>query len=453
MKSPASTVLAILLAASTWLAASDAGAQGPRYTLFRLEPLETPAGLLDQIRALDMNNRGQVVGRAHNGHPAGDAWTSAAFLYAPGTGMQDLDPDGAYRSRAEAVNDRGQVFGRVGAPSYVRDGQTRLFLYREGEGYDFLKSNRQIRTTFVFRDMNNAGEIVGGVVDRDRHQYDPYLYSPGEGWIDLAALDPRLERRSVVATYVNDHGEIAFSDRRGSCGNPDWFVFDRRGALVALGLFCPDRYHALPAHVRRFSKTGQLLGSFIARRIEGEHATIARLHAQYYQRGKGKIDVHPQGFKASGSNLINDRGLIAGVLQEGRSRDTVFTFDERRQPKLRVELTPEDIRSFAGGDFSNVVLFDLNDKGEMIGYVNGADVWFHYSRETGPRNLRELFAEAGGFEDLMAVRRINNRGQILVLTALDGLSAPQPREWFQFDAPNRRDMITIVMSPVPDDGG
>lgn len=433
------------------LAATAADAQSRTYTLHLLEPLETPVGMLDQVRALDMNERGQVVGRVHNGDLTD--FKSAAFVFTPGAGMRDLDPDGSYLSRADAINDHGEIFGRSGTSSPNPRSQRMLFLFRPGEGYDFMGENRQIHQAFWFRDMNNAGEVVGGVFSKRRRSYVPYLYSPGEGWINLLPVDPRLAVGTFSrAELVNDHGEIVFVTDPEEL-ETRWYVLHRDDSFVDLGSFHRDAADFAPSHERRFSKTGEMVGVVAAERVVGPVSAFDRIHAVLYRPGRGKLDVHPRGFKASGGNWIGKRGLVGGTLQDGRSRDTVFTYDERRQPKLRVEITADDFRRLVGGEIRKVILFDMNDRGDFIGYVSTLpDVWFFYSRETGLLNLGEILAQSGG-EDLllMAARQLNNRGQILLL--VKPRDSFGPGSFFQFDLSNRRNTQTYLLSPVADESG
>ena len=73
-------------------------------------------GLTSSI-AFDINNARQVVGRAFSANqqispPTDPEYFSRAFLWAPGSGMQDLGDLSGGHSVAYAINDAGQVVGR-----------------------------------------------------------------------------------------------------------------------------------------------------------------------------------------------------------------------------------------------------------------------------------------------------------------------------------------------------
>ena len=75
-----------------------------------LGTLATGEGELSVIRAVEINHRGQVVGTAHPG-PGDGTPGFAAFRFTPGTGMENMDPEGGASSFGDRINRRGHVFG------------------------------------------------------------------------------------------------------------------------------------------------------------------------------------------------------------------------------------------------------------------------------------------------------------------------------------------------------
>lgn len=438
------TTCLVLLAA---LGAAVADAQRPRYVLHRLEPLETPVGVLDQVRALDLNDRGQIVGRAHNGG-FGGTFHSAAFLFTPGVGMKDLDPDGAYLSRALAVNDRGLVFGVVSGPfgPAGRVSQKDVFLYEPGEGFTFLGTNPRLRRQFSFSDLNNRGEVVGTLVARRRDRNLPYLYTPDQGWIDLRFAHPRLAQiESSQPHLLDDRGDVVLFTA-DALGDDEFlrqvYVLHPDGALDEIeGRF---GVHTRPVHRSPLNRTGGLLDNL---------RTWSGFRTRLYLPGKGWRFLLPRDVGPDVSSWIGSTGLIGGLLHGGQYWDSVFTYDERREPKLRIEITPEDSRAFVGAETFGVIVWDMNDRGDFIGEVRALrSAWFVYSRETGLQDLQAIVDESGGGDlTLLAARRINKRGQILLHTKQVGAGVGLP---FQFNVSNRQRTYVVLLSPEAsgDDG-
>lgn len=151
-------------------------------------------------RANGINDAGQVVG-ALNATASG-CGTQHAFLLSGGA-MLDLGVlPGKQCSSGIAINNSGWVVG-VSAASDLSS--PRLFLYK-GNGLQDLGSlgpERLGRPT----DINNAGQIVGAISDSTQHSY-AFIYSDG-AFTDLnTVIPPGLGWNLEAATAINDSGQI-----------------------------------------------------------------------------------------------------------------------------------------------------------------------------------------------------------------------------------------------------
>src|SRR5262245_53227428 len=181
--------------------------------------------------AADLNQSGQVVGTAYNGHHLG-----RAFLWENGT-MIDLGTLGGNVSSAAGINDLGQVVGA----SYLPDGATRhAFLVNPRGGTWFQDSDLDGRNDFMIdlgvlngsvyskaTDVNNAGQVVG---ESDGHAF---LWDAANGMTDLGT--PLGFTRSSAAG-INEAGQVT-----GTASYFDFlshssaFLWDAANGMTALG--------------------------------------------------------------------------------------------------------------------------------------------------------------------------------------------------------------------------
>ena len=129
-----------------------------------MEDLGTLSGLNGSI-AYDINNGGQVVGRAYSVDreilpPTDPELFSRAFVWAPGQGMQDIGALSGGFSIAHAINDEGTVVGRswVSRPtSFVYH----AFRWTPAAGMQDLGAFAMSSDSSVAYGINNSGHIVG----------------------------------------------------------------------------------------------------------------------------------------------------------------------------------------------------------------------------------------------------------------------------------------------------
>jgi probable HAF family extracellular repeat protein/autotransporter-associated beta strand protein len=152
------------------------------------------------VQVHDINNKGQIVGRATNEQ---GIWH--AFVYQNGV-MTDLDallPVQGFGSDACAINDNGQI---------AIEGRTNSYLYTNGNvidmGYGFLPTRGQFS-------LNNNGQVLGQRYAR------PALFSDGivtdlndlvdpawEWWIGCGAGPQTEEYNESKFSLLNDAGQI-----------------------------------------------------------------------------------------------------------------------------------------------------------------------------------------------------------------------------------------------------
>jgi probable HAF family extracellular repeat protein len=152
--------------------------------------------------AADINNHNAVIGR----HDLPDG-RERAFVWTAKTGIVDLTPPGAEESRAEAINDKGEIIG-----TFVADGKRQLieWTWKRGAvrktvvGYPTLEGAEvDLR---VPSDINNRGQVAGEVkvlVANDIRRAVVWL-NPRR----VVNLDPDFGVTST-ADAINDRGQVA----------------------------------------------------------------------------------------------------------------------------------------------------------------------------------------------------------------------------------------------------
>jgi probable HAF family extracellular repeat protein len=178
-----------------------------------MEDLGTLSPELTSSIAYDINNTGQVVGRAFSADrqilpPTDPEYFSRAFLWAPGQGMRDLGDLGGGYSIAYAISDAGQVIGRSWLSQIIAEfGQAySAFIWTSAEGMRAIGRLWGGPEISVAYGINEAGQVVGenellfvfpGV------PFQTFLWSAAEG---TEALSPTTGFRT--ARDINNHQQV-----------------------------------------------------------------------------------------------------------------------------------------------------------------------------------------------------------------------------------------------------
>jgi probable HAF family extracellular repeat protein len=292
-------------------------------------------------RATDINNLGQVVGISQT---EGDE--AHGFLWESGTGMRDLG-----RFSPVAINDRGQVLGRIfpdppGSPPHAA--------LREPDG------SMVDLGPFEPADLNAAGQAVGWTTDPGAVPH-AVLWTPGRGLTNLGSL------RGIGSQpwAINDAGQVVGDDVTAIVGDNDLqfraLLWEPSGELVDLGTL------GGPLSVARgINGRGQVVG-FSATAPPGSEA-----HSFLWEAGRGVLDLAPLGVPL-GAWDINDAGQVAG--SSGSPLLVAFLWTPG-EGTTELGLLPGDIRVHVEAvNAAGQVVGTSSHDGEFGFSVNHAVLW------------------------------------------------------------------------------
>lgn len=320
---------AALLVSSLLIAGAHAGAAPaapPQYRVINLGLLEFHAS----ASALDVNNRGEVVGFSVDGVPDGE---TLGFLWRRGV-MQALRAPGFGDSSARSINELGQV----GLQGFDRDGAVPPlpFLYDSRDA-----SVRPIPTPSgagTVNAINASGQATG--IDDDGGPADAYF------WDGSASRRLAPGASSSIGNDVNDAG-VVVGYAPGADGLQRAARWDG-GTLSFVG----EPF----SEARAINEAGRIVGQSITRvgdepRFQGfiyDDAGGFRL----LDSGRGFADVQD----------INERGWIVGTVAfDGANRHAALWRGETLYD-LNALLTPESDAAWTLTEARA-----LNDRGWIVG--------------------------------------------------------------------------------------
>jgi probable HAF family extracellular repeat protein len=375
------------------LAGASSGAEAGSTARWTIHDLGTLGG--KESAALDVNNRGQIVGWAETGRKAGGIPVKHAVLwqqgkridlgvkYLPGRSSMaskindrgDIvlatDFDGSFLLRGGklvklrltevyALNERGQVIG-IG---FAGNGSLHGFLWESGKPTDLGSLEQRRRAAWeesAPTALNERGQIVGYSPTDARDRDDDsitwgFLWQEGR----MIALPPlRGPRDSVYpaeshASSINARGHVVgHSDTRREQEGSRFLapglhaVLWVRGRVVDLGTLATSRYD------RRVNSAAVAIND--RRWIIGysEPSADKPAHATLWRAGT-IFDLHPRG-NSSEAEALNERGQI--VMTVGLARGTrSFVWHDGRAT---------DLGTLPGGQTS--IAADLNEDGLIVG--------------------------------------------------------------------------------------
>ena len=234
--------------------------------------------------------------------------------------------------------------------------------------------------------INARGEIIGTYDAPDRWHRHGFVWRNGVER-DLGRCKGDFNRTEPVA--INDHGLIIGNcqrvglDREGEYVRTSRAFLWQNGRMTELRTFGGKRTYATAINSR-----GQVAGWGETKVTDTDGQLIS--HAFLWQGGR-MIDL---GGRNSSAVAINERGLVAGAIDQGQSEPRAVLWAKGQMALL--PLAPRGDQSWA---------YAMNNHGQIVGWASGkhvrAALW-----ENG--KLRLL----GGPGELSSARAINERSQI-----------------------------------------
>jgi probable HAF family extracellular repeat protein len=341
--------LLALTPAATWGVAA-----ATQYTITGLGTLAGPAS-----RALDINNRGEVVGASTTapGQTLFQAGTHA-FLWRNGA-MIDLGTLGGATSLTRAINDNGQIAGNsqiAGGP----DAPDHAFLWENGKMIDLGTLGGPASVASA---INNRGQIVGfsttkpGETGQAPGQGAPpppgthaFLWEQGT-MIDLGTLGGPASR----ANGINNRGQVVGrSQIAGGQDAPDHAFLWENGKLIDLGTLPGGTNSA----ALRINDHGQVVGSSSTE--PGKPWFAPGAHAFLWENGRMiDLGVLP-GFGSSFGAGLNNRGQVTGHTGTGGPSERGFVWEAGVMTDLN-SLLP------ANSGWTLTFVPGINNAGQIIG--------------------------------------------------------------------------------------
>jgi hypothetical protein len=394
------------------LAMSAPAVAQPTFELTLIPSVQTDIGELTSFLVSDFNDKGQAAGRAFESGMRG----VAAARYSPGRGVEDLDPNGEYRSDAVAINSKGEVLGFVyGGPTLYED----AFLHSPRSGFDSLEKGKteEILDGFIVAfpggELSKSGSILGGDLGltSDEPSMRPIVYTRRDGWVDVTSIHPRFAELPTFGAFVGDGGHQVFMvSGQTEDGTPQRLqqVFVRLPNGRVEEVVSPGRP---VVSVNRPNKRGRMAGLWTTDNNVSQ--------ALVFTPAGGAVNIHPDGFKASFATDVSNKGAAVGVAKPTDRFTDVFVHTD--SGGLVFVATAEDFKELARGrkgTFKAARPERINNRGEIVGCVDmkkGPDFPFYYSKRHGLVDLKAAVEELDpSLKSDDCAPFLNNKGQILL---------------------------------------
>ena len=337
-------------------------------------------------RADGINNAGQVVGGSYT---TGDIAVHAC-RYVNGT-IEDLGTLGGYYSWAYRINDSGQV---VGEAATIANGNSHGFLYSNGNMADLGTLGGTASAAFG---VNNLGQVVGCSSNAGESSNDAFLYSNG-----IMESLKTFGGQHGCAYAINDSGQAV-----GQAGAARLYVGDHAflfssKTVTDLGTLGGDVSWA-----NDINNNAQIVG---AADVTGSAAR----HAFLYSNGT-MTDLGTLGGDYSWALDINNNGQIVGGSDvNGNAASHAFLYSNGAMLDLNGLIPPSSGWNLLSGNA-------INDAGWIVGEgvnASGQTHAFLLTPTPEPSTLALLGAGTIGLLGFAWRRRALRKGILLCCVAV-----------------------------------
>ena len=357
-----------VVASCAVLVSAASGSSGSGQARWVIIDLGTLGG--KSATAVDINERGQIVGQSDTGKLADGGPVGRAFLWQDGK-MRALPIGyGEAATDASALNDRGQV---VGTWSETNHGDfSGPVLWPKGlNGREVLldyESACDGSPTWTMAGINERGASVGTFAAEDVETGGSCQYAFFfDGMIGVVI--------GTSAVALNDRDQVLGVSDFGKSKGSHAVLRRPGGRMMDLGAFDPVG----------LNNRAQVVGT------RGSRAVV-------WQQGK-VTDLGSLGGKVTTPTAINESGQVVGYSGTGRGQTHAFVWQNGRMT---------DLGTLSSGKNSSAVA--INQRGQVIGTSSSASGWGHgFIWQDG--KMTDLGTLPGG--NSSTATAINNRGQIV----------------------------------------